>query len=134
MTADEIDRFLREAFPHGRPLRIEYADGKRAQVRIAYQENQLRPGGTLSGPTMMGLADTAMYALVLSAIGFQPLAVTTQLSINFLSKPRPADLIAEARLLKLGKLLATGDVFIRSDGNVDACAHAVVTYALPRQK
>lgn len=134
MTADEIDRFLREAFPHRRPVRVEYADGKRAQIRIAYEESQLRPGGTLSGPTMMGLADTAMYALVLSAIGFQPLAVTTQLSINFLSKPRPADLTAEARLLKLGKLLATGDVFIRSDGNAEPCAHAVVTYALPPRK
>lgn len=134
MTADEIERFLHDAFPHGRLPRVEYADGQRAQLRIAYEQSQLRPGGTLSGPTMMGLADTAMYALVLSAIGFQPLAVTTQLSINFLSKPRPADLIAEARLLKLGKLLATGDVFIRSDGNTEACAHAVVTYALPPRK
>lgn len=134
MKADEIERFLREAFPHGTLPRVECADGQRAQLRLAYDETQLRPGGTLSGPTMMSLADTAMYALVLSAIGFQPLAVTTQLSINFLSKPRPTDLIAEARMLKLGKVLAIGDVFIRSDGDANACAHAVVTYALPPRK
>ena len=134
MNADEIERFLREAFPHGTSPHVEYADGKRTLLRLQYQQSQLRPGGTLSGPTMMSLADTAMYSLVLSAIGFQPLAVTTQLSINFLSKPRPVDLIAEARMLRLGKVLATGDVFIRSDGSSDACAHAVVTYALPPRK
>ena len=80
---------------------------------------------------MMALADTAMYALVLSAVGRVPLAVTTNLSINFLRKPEPKDLIAEARMLKLGKALAVGDVIIRSDGSDDVVAHAVVTYSIP---
>lgn len=131
MTASEIDAFLREAFPHGAPPRVESADGRTARCRIRYDVSQLRPGGTLSGPTMMSLADTAMYALVLSAIGFEPLAVTTNLSINFLRKPAPADLIADCRLLKLGKALAVGDVMISSDGADAPCAHAVVTYSIP---
>lgn len=133
MQADEINAFLRKAFPHGAPPQVEAADGVSARCRIRYDESQLRPGGTLSGPTMMGLADTAMYALVLSAIGFEPLAVTTNLSINFLRKPAPADLIAEARLLKLGRALAVADVTIRSDGTIEPCAHAVVTYSIPPQ-
>jgi len=131
MRADEIHAFLREAFPHGAPPDVEAADGRSARCRIRYAESQLRPGGTLSGPTMMALADTAMYALVLSAVGFAPLAVTTNLAINFLRKPAPSDLIAEARLLKLGKALAVGDVAIFSDGADAMCAHAVVTYAIP---
>lgn len=131
MTASEIDAFLREAFPHGTPPAVEQADGRTARCRIRYAESQLRPGGTLSGPTMMSLADTAMYALVLSAIGFQPLAVTTNLSINFLRKPAPADLIADCRMLKLGKALAVGDVTITSEGADAPCAHAVVTYSIP---
>jgi uncharacterized protein (TIGR00369 family) len=131
MRADEIHAFLREAFPHGAPPEVESADGRTARCRIRYAESQLRPGGTLSGPTMMSLADTAMYALVLSAVGFAPLAVTTNLSINFLRKPAPGDLIAEARLLKLGKALAVGDISIFSDGADDICAHAVVTYSIP---
>jgi acyl-coenzyme A thioesterase PaaI-like protein len=95
MTADEINAFYRQAFPSG-IARVDFADGKIARVRLAYDQAQLRPGGTLSGPTMMGLADMAMYTLVLSSIGFVPLAVTTNLSINFLRKPEPRDLIAKA--------------------------------------
>jgi uncharacterized protein (TIGR00369 family) len=131
MDKDAITAFLAQAFPHGRPPEVEHADGTRAVCRIRYDDTQLRPGGTLSGPTMMGLADTAMYVLVLSAIGFQPLAVTTNLSINFLRKPAPRDLIAEARLLKRGKAFLVGDVLIRSDGEDVPCAHAVVTYSAP---
>lgn len=132
MTVDEINAFLARAFPNGegRSL-VEHADGKTALCRIRYNANQLRPGGTLSGPTMMGLADMAAYTLVFSAVGFLPLSVTTNLSINFLRKPKPADLVAEARLLKLGKALLVADVFIRSDGEDDPCAHAVVTYSIP---
>jgi uncharacterized protein (TIGR00369 family) len=136
MTADELEAFFSEAFagydPASQP--VEFADGKRAVVRRRYDPTQLRPGGTLSGPTMMGLADMAMYALLLSAIGKVPLAVTTNLSINFLRKPPPADLIAEARMLKLGKTLAVGDVAIRSDGADDVVSHAVVTYSIPSRR
>ena len=132
MSADEINTFL----AHGCPDRdggavVEHADGTTARCRIPYHERQLRPGGTLSGPTMMALADTVVYALIFSAIGFEPLSVTTNLSINFLRKPKPADLIAEARTLKRGKALFVADVIIRSDGETDPCAHAVVTYSIP---
>src|ERR1700749_2628077 len=119
MTADQINAFYREAFGDNIPTVVEQADGKTTTVRIAYHSGQLRPGGTLSGPTMMALADTAAYALVLSAIGFEPLSVTTNLSINFLRKPAQKDLIGEARMLKLGKSLAICDVEIRSDGETD---------------
>lgn len=131
MSPTAINAFLREAFPGGMPPDVEVADGTLARCRMRYHDGQLRPGGTVSGPTMMALADTAMYALVLSAIGFEPLSVTTNLSINFLRKPAPDDLIAEARLLKLGKALAVGDVLIRSAGVEHPCAHAVVTYSIP---
>lgn len=136
MTADELNAFFAEAFagydPGARP--VTFADGKRAVVWHRYDASQLRPGGTLSGPTMMSLADMTMYALVLSAIGKVPLAVTTNLSINFLRKPAPGDLVAEARLLKLGKALAVGDVVITSEGSDDPVAHAVVTYSIPPKR
>src|SRR5262252_6705371 len=100
-----------------------------AQVRQAYREDFIRPGGTISGPTMMALADFAMYVAVLGAIGPVPLAVTTNLSINFLRKPGPADLLAEAKLMKLGKRLAVGEVAIRSADSVELVAHATSTYS-----
>lgn len=135
MSVDEINDFLARAFPggDGRTV-VEAADGQVARCRVGYRESQLRPGGTLSGPTMMALADTVVYALIFSAIGFSPLSVTTSLSINFLRKPRPADLIAEARVLKRGKALFVADVVIRSDGDDAPCAHAVVTYSIPPAK
>jgi uncharacterized protein (TIGR00369 family) len=83
---------------------------------------------------MMALADTAAYVLILSAVGFEPLSVTTNLSINFLRKPAPKDLVAEARMLKLGKSLAICDVEIRSDGEPHIVAHAVVTYSIPPKR
>lgn len=131
MNAEELNVYLAEIFPDGRVSTIEHADGKIVRARCVYDARQLRPGGTISGPTMMALADTAVYALVLSAIGRVPLAVTTNLSINFLRKPPPGDLIAEARMLKLGKALAVGDVVIHADGADDIVAHAVVTYSIP---
>lgn len=132
LTPDEINAFLREAFPLGAGSAVvEEADGQRAVCRIRYNESQLRPGGTLSGPTMMALTDTTVYALIFSAIGLEPLAVTTNLNINFLRKPKPADLVAEARTLKRGKALFVADVFIRSEGEREPCAHAVVTYSIP---
>jgi uncharacterized protein (TIGR00369 family) len=131
MNADELNAFYAEAFPGKRSAIVEAADGRTVRTRLLYDASQLRPGGTLTGPTMMALADTAMYSLVLSAIGKVPLAVTTNLSINFLRKPEPRDLIAEGRMLKLGKALAVGDIVIRSDGSDDIVAHAVVTYSIP---
>jgi uncharacterized protein (TIGR00369 family) len=101
------------------------------RVRRRYHERSLRPGGTVSGPVMMALADFTMYVAVLSAIGWVPLAVTTNLTINFLKKPAARDLLAEARLIKLGKRLAVGEVGLRSDGEEDLVAHVTSTYSIP---
>src|SRR5574339_1120220 len=110
MTADEIAALLEKEFPQaffpGCGLSLENIGHGDVRVRRVYHEDHLRPGGTISGPTMMELADFAMYVAVFSAIGPQPLAVTTNLNINFLRKPAQADLIAEARLMKVGKRLA----------------------------
>ncbi|MBI3514522.1 MAG: PaaI family thioesterase [Proteobacteria bacterium] len=94
----------------------------------------LRPGGTIAGPAQMALADIAMYGLVMSRLGRVELAVTTSLSINFLRRPAPAAITAEGRLLKLGRRLAVGDIILRSRGQPEAVAHAVVTYSLPPAK
>lgn len=135
LTAAEIGDLLTTEFPQafypGCGLTIERVDYGEARVRRAYSEKFLRPGGTISGPTMMELADFAMYVAVLAAVGRQPLAVTTNLSINFLRKPARADLIAEARLMKVGKRLAVGEVAIHSDGAEAPVAHVTATYSIP---
>jgi uncharacterized protein (TIGR00369 family) len=113
---------------------IEEVSHGAARVRQAFAAKMLRPGGTISGPTMMGLTDFTMYVTLLSAIGWVPLAVTTQLTINFLRRPARADLIAQGRLLKLGKRLAVGEVTIRSDGQAEPVAHATSTYSIPRER
>jgi uncharacterized protein (TIGR00369 family) len=135
LTHSELERFLRNEFPQvfnaGSGLTIEEIGHGAARVRQAYREDFIRPGGTISGPTMMALADFAMYVAVLASIGPVPLAVTTNLSINFLRKPGAADLLAEAKLMKLGKRLAVGEVAIRSAGGVELVAHATSTYSIP---
>jgi len=135
LTHSELESFLRNEFPQvfkaGSGLSIEEIWHGGAQVRQAYREDFIRPGGTISGPTMMALADFAMYVAVLSSIGVVPLAVTTNLSINFLRKPSAADLLAEAKLMKLGKRLAVGEVAIRLAGGVELVAHATSTYSIP---
>lgn len=101
-------------------------------VRLHVTENHLRPGGTVSGPSMFGLADVAMYLAVLARIGPVGLAVTTNCSIDFMRKPAAGvDLVAQARVLKLGKVLAVGDVLICSEGQAAPVARASLTYAIP---
>jgi len=138
LSADEIGDLLSVEFPQafypGCGLLIERVDYGDVRVRRRYHENHLRPGGTISGPTMMELADFAMYVAVFSAIGRQPLAVTTNLNINFLRKPAQADLIAEARLMKVGKRLAVGEVTIYSDGMAEPVAHVTSTYSIPQNR
>lgn len=114
-------------------LKVDYFASDHVRMHAEYSERFLRPGGTIAGPVMMGLADAALYALVLSRIGPVELAVTTQLSINFLRKPAPGDVIAEARMLKLGKRLAVGEVslFSASDTAKEPVAHATGTYSIP---
>ena len=127
--------FLEREFPemnrNGARFVVEKVDGLTVWVRMVFNETALRPGGTISGPAMFALADIAMYAAVLAQIGPRPLAVTTNLNINFLRKPRPGDMIGEARILKLGKRLAVGEIAVRLDGEPDLAAHATATYALP---
>ena len=135
MTVAELNRFLATEFPqvfHGDSgLSIEQVWHGGGRVRQAYQPQFIRPGGTISGPTMMALADFAMYVGVLASIGPVPLAVTTNLNINFLRKPEACDLIAECRLLKLGKRLAVGEVNIHSEGLDELVAHVTSTYSIP---
>jgi uncharacterized protein (TIGR00369 family) len=135
MDADEIGKLLHEVFPQafypGCGLMIERVDYADIRVRRHFQDGFLRPGGTISGPTMMELADFAMYVAVFSAIGPQPLAVTTNLSINFLRKPTKADLVADARLMKVGKRLVVGEVTIFSEGVAEPVAHVTSTYSIP---
>jgi uncharacterized protein (TIGR00369 family) len=135
MTVQDLERFLIAEFPQffhrASGLSIEAVWEGGARVRQAYSEGSIRPGGTISGPTMMALADFAMYIAVLAAIGPVPLAVTTNLNINFLRKPARRDLLAEARLLKLGKRLAVGEVTIRSEGQEEPVAHVTSTYSIP---
>jgi uncharacterized protein (TIGR00369 family) len=135
MTAEQLSEFLAAEFPQamhpGSGLSIEAVWYKGCRVRRAYQTQMLRPGGTISGPTMMALADFAMYVALLGSIGPVPLAVTINLNINFLRKPAQAALIAEARLMKLGKRLAVGEVVIQSEGEEDPVAHVTSTYSIP---
>ncbi len=124
MTAAELEERLARDFPqgnYGKRIRIEAVGPMTARIRYIASEKNLRPGGTISGPTLMGLADG----------GWVTLAVTTSLTINFLKKPAPGDLIAECKLIKLGKRLAVGEVGLRSDGSDELVAHCVATYSIP---
>lgn len=133
LTAAEVGAYLDEVFPQVRDgsTVIESVGPMVARMRLPYSDRNLRPGGTLSGPSMMALADYAMYAVILAHIGKVALAVTTNLNINFLRKPGPADIYAEARLLKLGKRLAVGEVTILQDGLDGPVAHVTSTYSIP---
>lgn len=135
MTVAELEEFLHREFPQafsGGEILIESADGTSSLLRQPYSERMLRPGGTVSGPTLMALADFAMYVVLLSAIGPVGLAVTTSLNINFLRKGQPGqDVVAAARLLKLGKRLAVGEVQLLSGTSPDPIAHVTSTYSIP---
>jgi len=134
MTAAEIERFIDETFPKARSLGwvIDAVAHRRATVRLPVADHHLRPGGTVSGPTLMALTDTAMYFALLASIGPVALAVTTNLNINFLRRPSPDhDVVAEAEILKLGARLAVGQVTIASEGEDEPVAHATVTYSIP---
>jgi uncharacterized protein (TIGR00369 family) len=133
-TIDELSAYLVEVFPEfwkSGDLRIEELGPMTATLRLTYHPRQLRPGGMIAGPTMFGLCDSALYVAILSEIGPVALAVTTSVSINFLRKPAAADLIGGARLIKLGKRLAVGEVALYSDGESEMVAHATGTYSIP---
>ena len=135
LSAEQVTELLAREFSQlvslGSSSIIEDAWHGGSRVRRKFNPKSLRPGGTISGPTMMGLADFAMYVAVLTSVGPVPLAVTTNLNINFLRRPAQKDLIAECKLIKLGKRLAVGDVQIYSDGEDEMVAHATLTYSIP---
>ena len=137
ISVEQFRRLSDEQMPFAKAmgLVLEKITDDSVIMRAHYSEQFLRPGGTMSGPIMMALADAAMYALVLSRIGPVELAVTTNLSINFLRKPLPGDVIAEARMLKLGKRLAIGEVSLYSDTASfnEPVAHVTATYSIPPQ-
>lgn len=133
ITVEAFNRLLSESAPFQKIYGFvtEEIGFGTSLVRLPAGEAHVRPGGTLSGPAQMALADFAMYAALLGAIGEVPLAVTTSLNINFLHKPRPGDLTAECRLIKLGKRLAVGDVMVHSAGGQAPVSHATATYSIP---
>lgn len=133
MDREALAAFLDEAFPQvARDFRVEAVAPMTARVRLCVAERHLRPGGTVSGPSMFALADVAFYLALLAMIGPKALAVTTNCSLDFMRKPEAGrDLIGEARILKLGRVLAVGDVILRSDGREEAVARAGLTYSIP---
>ena len=131
MNSDEIQIFLQQEFPEN-PMVVESCENRRAILRLDVDHTHLRPGGTISGPTMMLLADTAMYAAILTTMGGVVLAVTTNLNINFLRKPEAnRGLLGESWLMKMGKRLIVGEVIIYSQGDPEPVAHATCTYSIP---
>lgn len=131
VNKDELQLFFKKEFPQADFL-IEEMGEKSAKIRKPITSHDLRPGGTVSGPTLMAMADAVLYVAILSEIGLVAMAVTTNLNINFLRKPSAdSDIIAECNLIKLGRSLAIGEVYIYSDGVEEPVAHATGTYALP---
>jgi uncharacterized protein (TIGR00369 family) len=135
LSVKEIETLLQAEFPQvfhaASGLSIASVAATGCRVVQAFRESFIRPGGTISGPTMMALADFTMYVAVLAAAGPVPLAVTTNLNINFLRKPAQTDLVADARLLKRGKRLVVGEVLIHSQGVEGPVAHVTATYSIP---
>lgn len=133
ISVEEFEALARDGVPYVGQLgcRVERLERGEITVRLPYRELLLRPGGTICGPALMGLADIALYGAVLSMIGRLELAVTTDLSFHFLSRPLPADVLAKGRILKLGQRLAVGEVSMhQGDGSRPIC-HAIGTYAIP---
>ncbi|WP_089879772.1 PaaI family thioesterase [Citreimonas salinaria] len=128
--------FLDEVFPQVRGMfAIDRMDGDRVVMRLHADDRHLRPGGTVSGPAMFSLADVAAYVATMARIGREALTVTTHCSIDFMRKPAAGrDLLAEARLLKLGRTLSVTDVLLYSEGMDEPVAHASLTYAIPRRR
>ncbi len=134
MSVAEIEAFLAREFPQiseGGDFVLEEVGPMSAKLRLRYHERHLRPGGTISGPSMFALADVGLYLAILAQIGPVALAVTTNLNINFLRLPEPRDLVAHCKLLKLGKRLAVGEASLISVGSEAVVAHATATYSIP---
>jgi uncharacterized protein (TIGR00369 family) len=135
MTAkQQLGAFLRSEFPQTKCI-IEELGSRSATVRHPVGLNELRPGGSVSGPVLMETADVSIYVAILNEIGMTPLAVTTNLNINFLRKPSPdRDIIGVCSLIKLGKRLVVGEVTLYSEEDKEPVAHVVGTYSIPPRK
>jgi uncharacterized protein (TIGR00369 family) len=133
MDVAALTRFLEEVFPQvAEDFVIEEVRDNAIRVRLQVAERHLRPGGTVSGPTMFALADVSVYLAILAMIGPKALAVTTNCSIDFMRKPAAGvDMICECRLLKLGRVLAVGECLMFSDGTGGPVARASLTYSIP---
>lgn len=134
LSAAQVQALIRQGVPMAEDLdlRIDSLDGDQALARVPFNARLVRPGGTLSGPTLMALADAAMYAVVLGALGRVEMAVTTNLNINFLARPAAEDLLARATMLRLSRRQAVCEVALFCVGNQDELvAHVTGTYALP---
>ncbi len=129
----EFEALAAEGVPYVGQLgcRVERFEPGCVDVRLPANGLLLRPGGTICGPALMALADITLYGVVLSLIGRVELAVTTDLNIHFLAKPRPGDLVARGRILRLGRVLAVGEVTIVGAASDRPVAHATGTYAIP---
>lgn len=136
VTIAELSDFLIKEFPQVcAEYRIEKITDGGVRVRLVTAEKHLRPGGTISGPSMFALADLTMYMGILSRIGLQGLTVTTNCSIDFMRKPEAGvAMVAEATILKLGQVLVVGDVLLFSDGKDDPVARASLTYSIPPKR
>lgn len=135
MTAEEINVFLDKEFPqihiNGKVFEVTDVNEESITIHFTPSEAHLRPGGTISGPSMFTLADLAAYAAILARLGPVALAVTTNLNINFMRKPLPGNMRGVCRILKLGKRLCVLNVDIYSEGSDDLVAHATGTYSIP---
>jgi len=130
-TRTDIIDFLAHEFPQNQCV-VEEVGERSATVSHPVGPAQLRPGGTVSGPLLMGVADVALYVAILATIGLVPLAVTTSLNINFLRKPSPRNpIVGVCKLIKVGRILVVGEVALYSDRSEEMVAHAVGTYSIP---
>lgn len=135
LSAPELVALMEQHFPQAPVGQVEFERVEHGSIRFRYRatELDLRPGNTVSGPTLMAISDLAVYFAVLAALGPVLLAVTTSLHINFLRKPAQGELTVEAKLLKLGKRLAVGEVAVYGAGSAEPVSHATVTYAIPQR-
>ena len=133
LVKEELTTLLAEIFPQvAEDFRIEALSEDNVQMRLLVQDRHLRPGGTVSGPSLFALADVSLYAMLMARVGPKALAVTTSASIDFMRKPAAGqDVLADCRLLKLGRVLVVGDVLMRSEGSDKVVARASMTYSIP---
>ena len=133
ISAAELERLAVEEVPVAGQLGviIDHIAPGEVHARVPYQESFVRPGGTVAGPVLMALADFVTWGVVMSLIGPVKLAVTTSLNINFLRRPGPGDVMAVGKILKLGRRLAVGEVYLYTGASDHLVAHVTCTYSIP---